>query len=59
LHDDPAAYGVIDVSQTQHNLKRLEMIVYFTDPETGERSDYSVPTFIHENVHFEGYDFKE
>ena len=59
LHDDPAAYGLINVSQAQHNLKRLEMIVYFTDPETGEKSDYSVPTFIHENVHFEGYDFKE
>ena len=59
LGDDPTAYGTIDVSQAQHNLKRLEMTVYFTSADTGELSTYSLPTYIHENVRYEGQEYEE
>ena len=55
LHDDPAAYGILTVSQAQHNLKRIEMTVFFTDPETGKPSTYSKPIFVHEEIHHEGF----
>lgn len=54
LPDDPAAYGTIEITQAQENLKRMEMTVYFTDPETRDESSYSLPVYIHEEVHYEG-----
>lgn len=54
LPDDPAAYGTIEITQAQKNLKRMEMTVYFTDPETEDESSYSLPVYIHEEVHYDG-----
>ncbi|MEM7031595.1 MAG: cytochrome bc complex cytochrome b subunit [Chloroflexota bacterium] len=54
LHDDPAAYGTLEITQAQINLRRMEMKVYFTDPETEQPSTYSLPVFVHEEAHFEG-----
>ncbi len=56
LPDDPAAYGTIGITQAQENLKRMEMTVYFTDPETEteDESSYSLPDYVHEEVHYEG-----
>jgi ubiquinol-cytochrome c reductase cytochrome b subunit len=54
LPDDPAAYGTIEITQAQKNLKRMEMTVYFTDPESKDESSYSLPVYIHEEVHYDG-----
>jgi hypothetical protein len=32
----------------------MEMTVYFIDPETGDENSYSLPVYIHEEVHYEG-----
>jgi quinol-cytochrome oxidoreductase complex cytochrome b subunit len=54
MPEDEAAYGAISISQAQENLRRLEMTVYFTDPETGLENNYKKPVYIHEDVHYEG-----
>jgi hypothetical protein len=55
LSDDPTAYGTVQVTQAQTNLKRLQMTVYFTDAESGEEGNHFIKSYYHEEIHYEGF----
>jgi hypothetical protein len=55
LPDDVTAYGILEIEQSQHDVKRMEMTIHFMDEETGTPNQYSKPVYIHEHVHYEGF----